>query len=80
MLRKLSALDLVDILRPGGPCGEPAVVGLDLDAAKRLAVAGRLAQRGADRIAGEVLQAELLGRDRLQMFFCGPVAATSMRA
>src|SRR3954471_24081979 len=55
-------VDLVDILRSGRPCGEPAEIGFDLDAPERLAITGRLAQRGADGIAGEVLQAELFGR------------------
>src|SRR4051812_8279376 len=59
-------IDLVDVLGARRPGGEPAEIGFDLDAAERLAVAGRLAQGGADGIAGEILQAELLRRDGLQ--------------
>src|SRR4051795_3280486 len=66
---KTLRIDLVDVLGARGPRGEPAEIGFDLDAAERLAVAGRLAQRGADGIAGEILQAELLGRDGLQDVF-----------
>src|SRR6266702_5218813 len=63
---KTLRVDLVDILRAGRPRGEPAEIGFDLDAAEGLAVAGRLAERGADGIAREILEAELLGRDGFQ--------------
>src|SRR5438874_1737851 len=66
---KTLGVDLVDILGARRPGGEPAEIGLDLDAAEGLAVAGRLAERGADGISGEILQAKLLGRDGLQDVF-----------
>ena len=46
-------VDLVDILGPGRPRGEPARFGRDLQAADRRAVAGRRGEDRADRLAGE---------------------------
>src|SRR5579872_1997671 len=59
-------IELVDVLGARGPCGEPAMVGLDLDAAERLAVARRLGVDRAHGIAGELGQAELLRCQRVQ--------------
>src|SRR5260363_176967 len=59
-------IELVDVLGAGRPRREPAIIGLDLDAAERLAVAGRFGVHDADRIAGELGQFQLLRRQRLQ--------------
>src|SRR5882757_2617665 len=52
---KTFRIDLVDVLGARGPRGEPAVVGRDLDAAERLAVARRSGNGRANRLAGQLL-------------------------
>ena len=68
MIGALKALrvDLVDVLGARWPRREPAGVGLDLDAAERLIVAGRPGPDRADRIAGQFLDVELLRPQRFQ--------------
>src|SRR5437899_3753698 len=59
-------VDLIDILGARWPRREPAAVGSYLDPAEALAVAGRGAERGEDRLAGELGGAEAIGRQLLQ--------------
>src|SRR3954462_11258972 len=54
-------VDLVDVLGARWARGEPRALGHDLDPADRRAVAGRLGQDLADRLAGELLPRDLLG-------------------
>src|SRR6202163_3909976 len=63
---KAFRVDLVDILGSGRPCGKPSVFRHHLDAAERLIVAGSSIQRRAHRLAGKLLDGELLRRQRLQ--------------
>src|SRR4051812_42906122 len=63
---KALRVDLVDVLGARGPRGEPAVVGGDLDAAERLAVARRGGERGANRLAGKFFHRQLFARQGLQ--------------
>src|SRR3569833_3311402 len=63
---KALGIELVDVLRAGWTRGEPAIFSLDLATAERLAVARRCGVHGAHGISGELLEAELLRRQRLQ--------------
>src|SRR5712692_817167 len=63
---KTFRVDLVDVLGAGGSCGKPSVFRHHLDAAERLIVAGSRIQRRAHRLAGKLLDGELLWRKRLQ--------------
>src|SRR3954452_20533597 len=71
LIAKALRIDLVDVLGAGGSCGEPSVLSDDLDAAKRLAVAGGCRQRLPDRFAGQFPDPEFFRRERLQQGLLG---------
>src|SRR5260370_639212 len=69
MIRAAEALgvDLVDVLRSRRARREPAVLGRDLQAAERLAVARRVRELGDDGLAGKLAGADLGRRDALEL-------------
>src|SRR4051794_30159647 len=68
---KALGINLVHIFRAGGPRREPSVLGDDLDAAKRLAVAGSGRERVEHGLAGQLRKPELFSRERLQQVLLG---------
>ena len=73
-------IDLVDILGPGGPRGEPSILGDHLDPADRLIVAGRAGQFCLDRLAAEVLGFEVVPASAFaSRFFWSDEAGASIR-
>ena len=75
MIRAFEAfgIDLIDVLGTGRACGEPAVIGNDLEAADGGAVAGGVGEFGGDGIAGEGIGADLVRREVQQGLLLGCV-------
>src|SRR5580704_1082915 len=59
---KTLRIDLVDVLGARGARRKPAVIGYDLDAAKRLTVARRRCERRRDLLAAQFLDRKLFAR------------------